>query len=191
MKIYLMRHAQTDDNLIKRYTGGSDKVGINKEGKKQIERIIPLLQKKKIKVIYSSPFRRCLETASFIKKYLNVELMIEERLKEVNYGRWQGLTSTEVKKLFPEIYKARGENPALIAPPGGETLQEMQNRVIQLINEVNSSRENVLFVTHGSCIHVALIYYQGIDLNRFWIFSQTNKLEDCSLSQIPFPNNLK
>jgi len=185
MSIYLMRHAQTSDNLVKRYTGSNDKVGINEEGKKQIVGVIPLLQKKKIEVIYSSPFRRCFESASLIKKYLDVNLVVDERLKEVNYGRWQGLTSIEAEKIFPEVYKARGQNPSDVSPPEGETLLEMQKRVNQLINELINSQKNTLVVTHGSCIHVVLMYLGGIDLNQFWVFSQTNKLANCSLSEIP------
>jgi len=179
-----MRHAQTEDNLVKRFTGSNYRVGINKDGTKQIKTIIPLLRKRGIKSIYSSPYRRCFETASLIKKYLKVNLIVDTKLKEVNYGKWQGLTSSEAKEKYPKIYLHRGQNPASIPPPGGETLLEMQKRVTQKINGIMRSKNNSLIVTHGSCIHAALMFYQDIDLNKFWEFSQANKLQNCTLWEI-------
>jgi len=179
-----MRHAQTDDNLVKRYTGRSDNVGINKEGKKQLKAVVPFLKSKKIKLIFSSPFKRCLETSLLLGKYLGLKGTIEEDLKEVNYGKWQGLTSIEVQERFPEIFKARGKDPVHVAPPEGETLLNMQKRVIEVIKKIISTKKNCLVVTHGSCIHAILMYFKGINLKKFWDFSQEYKLANCSISEL-------
>ena len=179
-----MRHAQTDDNLVKRYTGSNDSVGINEEGKKQLKALVPFLKSKKIEVIFSSPFKRCLETSLLLGKYLGLKVMIEKNLKEVNYGKWQGLTSAEVQKRFPEIFKARGKDPAHVAPPGGETLCDMQKRVFKVIKTIISTKKNCLIVTHGSCIHAILMYFKGINLKKFWDFTQKYKLANCSISEL-------
>ncbi len=186
MKIYLLRHAQTGDNIVKRYTGGNDKVGINREGVKQVRAIISFLKKEEIKTIYSSPYRRCLETARLINKYLKVKLVTEERLREVNYGKWQGLTSAEVKMMYPEEFAARGKNPALVAPPGGETLLQMQKRVTRIIEEIVCSRKDSLIVTHGSCIRSVLMHFQNIGLEKFWEYGQTNRIPNCSWWEVSF-----
>lgn len=179
-----MRHAQTNDNLVKRYTGNNDKVGINREGKNQLENLIPFFKSRKIRTIFSSPFRRCLETSLFLKKPLGIELIADGNLREVYYGQWQGLTSAEAQEKFPQIFKARGENPAHIAPPGGETLLQMQQRVLKTIQKITSSNKNSLVITHGSCIHAVLMYFQKIDLTNFWDFTQKHKLVNCSISEI-------
>jgi broad specificity phosphatase PhoE len=189
MMIYLMRHAQTIDNLVKRYTGNNDSIGISKEGKKQLKDIIPFLKSKKIQLIFSSPFERCFQTAWEIKKILEVDLVTDERLREVNYGKWQGLTSDEVKERFPEIFKARREDPVNIAPPEGETLLSMQERVIRTLEGIISQNKSSLVITHGSCIHASLMYYKKINLMKFWVFSQKYKLNNCSISTIVVSGN--
>lgn len=184
-----MRHAQTSDNLVKRYTGSNDRIGISKEGRKQIKNTIPFLKSKNIQIIFSSPFKRCLQTAMELKKFLKVSLITDERLKEVNYGKWQGLTSEEVKEKFPEIYKARGNDPVNIPPSEGETLLEMQRRVIKAIEEIISTNKNTLVITHGSCIHATLMHYQEINLMKFWAFSQKCKLSNCSILEVILSKN--
>lgn len=184
-----MRHAQTTDNLVKRYTGNNDSVGISKEGKKQLKDIIPFLKSKKIQMIFSSPFKRCFQTAWEIKKVLKVDLFTDKRLREVNYGKWQGLTSDEVKERFPEIFRLRGENPVDIAPPGGETLLRMQKRVVEILEEIISRNKTSLVITHGSCIHASLMHYKKINLIKFWEFSQKYKLGNCSISTVVVSRN--
>lgn len=184
MRIYLMRHAQTSDNLVRRYTGNSDKVGINKEGEMQLKNIVPFLESKDIQVILSSPFKRCLQTALELKKFLRVNLITDRRLRELDYGKWQGLTSDEVKEKFPEIYKARGNDPVNVAPPEGETLLEMQKRVFMAIRETISVNKDSLIITHGSCIHAILMCYLKVNLMDFWIFSQKYKLGNSSISEV-------
>lgn len=189
MTIYLMRHAQTNDNMVKRYTGSNDKIGINANGKEQIKKLTPFLKSQNIKLIFSSPFRRCFETALEVKKILKVDLVTDIRLKEVNYGKWQGLTTEKVKEKFPRIFRDRGNDPVNVAPPEGETLSEMQKRVIESIKEIISTNKNSLVITHGSCIHAILMYYQKINLTEFWTFSQKYKLTNCSISEIIFLKN--
>lgn len=181
MIIYLLRHAQTDDNLIKRYTGSNDGVGINQEGREQLNKIVPFLKTKRIQVIFSSPFKRCEETALILKKKLKVNLLIDEKLREVNYGDWQGLTSEQVREKYPKMFQARGEDPVHVPPPEGETLLKMQQRVLKTIGEIIETKTTCLVVTHGSCIHAALMYYLGINLMKFWDFSQKHKLVNCAI----------
>lgn len=191
MMIYLVRHALTDDNLVKRFSGSNSGIGINNEGKKQTEMLVSFFEHKEIRTIFTSPFRRCVETAQLLKMALGVNLKMVGGLREVDYGQWQSLTSMEARKKSPEIFKARGLNPATVAPPMGETLREMQKRVIKSLANITQRVGTNLVITHGSCIHVALMYYLNKNLSGFWNFNQKHKLVNCSVSEIAVLNNSK
>ena len=100
-------------------------------------------------VVISSPMKRTLETAEFIANQLGLQVEIEESLREISFGDWDGLTNQEVMTQWKESYEAwRGSWE--IAPPNGESLREFEARTISARNRIlhQFSGQTVLVVAH-------------------------------------------
>jgi len=72
--------------------------------------------------IYSSPLKRARQTAETIGNFLNLPVNIEENLKDVDYGLWQGLTPGEAYSRFRKSYLDWLHRPEMVHFPGGESL---------------------------------------------------------------------
>lgn len=100
--------------------------------------------------VYSSPSRRCVQLA----EQLTPAIRTDERLYELNFGDWEGQTWDTIDRQASELWMQDFVNTA---PPGGETLLQMQARVLAFWNELQQQPyERVAVVTHGGIIRVLL-----------------------------------
>ncbi len=123
--------------------------------------------------IYASPLTRTLQTAAPVAEALNLAPAKEEGLIELDMGEWEGKTPKEIAlykdgsgaALFQKCYKDPLNNPM----PGGETLPAMDSRVTSSLNKIISTAlplENVVCVTHGGAIAIALCHVLGKSLQE-------------------------
>jgi alpha-ribazole phosphatase len=184
MHLFLIRHAQTKHNHDRRYQGSTD-APLNETGELQAREIAKRLSNKKIDAIYSSNLQRSVQTADFITKVHNLKINQDERLREISFGNWEGMSYDEIQKISPDLLEKWIDDPANIAPPNGETLVQLASRVKSAIDEIkskNTKDETVLLVTHGGVIRTLLCIVLGVELNNHLKF-------DCatgSLSIISF-----
>lgn len=96
MKLFLIRHGQTDWNLKEKIQGSCD-IELNDAGIKQAEELSSKVSKEgyKFSKIYSSPQRRAVKTAEILSQATNVNFIILEGLEEINLGEWEGLSWAE------------------------------------------------------------------------------------------------
>jgi alpha-ribazole phosphatase len=185
MHLFLIRHAQTKHSDDHRYQGTTD-APLNETGKLQAEEIAKRLNDKKIEAIYSSDLQRSVQTADFIAKEHKLPINQDERLREISFGDWEGMSYNEIQAQFPDLLEQWINDPAHHSPPNGETLTQLASRVKSAIDEIKSkhTKENqtVLLVTHGGVIRTLLCMVLGVELNSHLQF-------DCatgSLSIISF-----
>ncbi len=90
-----------------------------------------------IDVIYTSPIRRAIQTAEIISTFLNVsKIRIEEALKEMKLGPWEGLSENEIAIKYPEEFKLWNSKPVKLKLPGRETLSTVQNRAVKAVRKI-------------------------------------------------------
>lgn len=110
MKIYLVRHGQTDWNYQKKIQGQQD-VDINEQGIRQAEKLAEILKNVPFEYAVCSPLTRAHHTAEILLKYHSVPLSYDERLKEIYLGKWEGKTHKEVmtqeKNRYGSIFTVR------------------------------------------------------------------------------------
>jgi len=82
-----------------------------------------------ISIVYACEGQAERQTAGLIAEALGVKIRIDNELRELDYGLWQGLTREEIKRRQPKLYRQWTESPASVRPPGGETLQEAHQRL--------------------------------------------------------------
>ena len=117
---YFVRHGATAWNVEGRVCGSTD-VPLSDLGRRQAQLLAKRLNSISVEAIYSSPLQRALETARLICEAMGREPVLDVRLTELNYGTWEGMTFEEIERATPALYRAWDENPADLAPPGGET----------------------------------------------------------------------
>ncbi|MHB0939990.1 MAG: histidine phosphatase family protein, partial [Armatimonadota bacterium] len=120
MKLYLIRHGQTDWNLAQRFQGQSD-IPLNEIGRRQANALADRLSSQPFEVAYSSDLQRALETAKVIAGD-RLEIKTDLRLREMDFGDWEGATYNKIKEECPGALTTWEDDVYKNAPPNGETL---------------------------------------------------------------------
>ena len=165
--IYLIRHGETDWNVERKIQGQTD-IPLNSNGKKQAEEAANEIANLKIDRIISSDLSRAKETAEIINQKVGAEITYEKRLREVNYGDFEGI---QIDKFTDKDWVIFNETPEKIK---GESRQQVYNRVKSFIDEIKDD-ENVLVVTHGGSLRMMLYYAknkENFDKNNYNMFAK-------------------
>ena len=119
--------------------------------------------------VYVSPLTRARQTARPLCEALAIEPQVKDGLREIHYGKWEGMTPEEVSRTDHDAYLRWSADPAYHAPTGGETAIAIERRVRLVLDEVcgKHASGNVLLVSHKATIRVALASLLGIDVGRF------------------------
>lgn len=158
MKIYLIRHGQTDWNMEGKVQGSTD-IELNETGKWQAACLAKGMAGRPVVQIFSSRLKRAYETAKTVGESQNVKVEIVEGLEEISFGDWEGLTWKEIEKRYPREYKLWWENPAGIAPTGGETKEELKERSGQAARwMLTHARGDFAVVVHGGIMAYLVEY---------------------------------
>lgn len=151
-KIYLLRHGETVWNTEQRLQGQLDSPLTQKglrQAAKNGEKLRSLIHGDEIRVI-SSPLGRTLETAKIIASEIGIdpeEIETDERLKELSYGEWEGLTKADIERIDLNRYKNRINDRWNVAAPGGESYKDVAKRLDSWLKEQKYG--TTIVVSHG------------------------------------------
>ena len=158
MILYLMRHGQTDWNTLGKLQGKTD-TQLNEVGVRQIHEASLKLKDEQIETIYASDLKRAKKSADIASNVLDLPVHYTKRLREMCFGKAEGMKKNDIQAVFPYIDQAFNDlnNPEryAIAYPEGETVGEVQQRFMKLVNKLyEEGRSKVLLVTHGMLIRI-------------------------------------
>ena len=147
--IAFVRHGETPPNRAGLLLGRSD-AALTDRGRAQAERLAKLLAGWGVERVLTSPLRRARDTAAPIAAACDRAVEVDERLIEVDYGEWEGRPFGD---LEPAVI-ARWRGDGSFAPPGGESLETVAERVASFCHEWLDDRV-VVAVSHVSPIKAA------------------------------------
>jgi len=175
VRLFLVRHAESEWNPVGRYQGLLDPE-LSERGRIQAKLLASAFEKEKIDVIYSSPLKRTYQTATEIASKHNLEVIKEKRIIEIDHGVWSGMLVDEVKEKYPEDFRRWLEEPHKVKFEGGESLEEVHERVREFLKFVKENHQNqtVVAVSHTVPIRAMLCALLDIDLSKFWAFGCDN-----------------
>lgn len=158
MILYLLRHGKTDWDISSRILGWKD-IPLSPSGISQAHFAAENLKSHFIETIYASDLKRAKKTADIISASLDVPVHYTKRLREMNFGKAEGVKLTDLEAKFSYIYHAFNDikNPEryAISYPEGETIGDVQQRFVKFIHRLSEDgRENVLLVTHGMLLRI-------------------------------------
>jgi len=168
-RVILVRHGETDWNRENRIQGGLD-IPLNERGKEQAKDIALKLADTTIHYIYSSRLSRAYETAVEIAKLHKLEVVTDSRLGELKQGKWEGMKTLEVRRLYPHLYLRWEKEPTSVTPPEGESVKEAFQRAREFCRENILSREGTGVIVAHKVINalIKLILKNDSSLSLLW-----------------------
>lgn len=158
--VFLVRHGATDF-LGRAISGRKSGVSLNAEGRAQAQRLVSFFKTKAIAGIHCSPLDRARETAEPIAQHLGLDVETAPALNEVDFGEWTGMPFHELARRpdWQHWNEFRSNGRA----PGGETMLEVQARVVGYIQNLSGAADEQrhILVGHSDPIKSALLYFLG------------------------------
>lgn len=150
MDIILIRHGQTEDN-VGRIFSTKDTI-LTDEGKEQIKKAKTFIDTISFDKVYVSPLHRAIQTMEI----LGLDGEKEERIKEVDFGLFEGNTYEEIKDKFPEEAKIWDKDYLNFVSPEGESIKMAYERVTSFLEEIAKKDEDAVLVCHDGVTRIAL-----------------------------------
>lgn len=165
-QLLLIRHGLTDW-VGHRLPGWTPGIHLSEEGRRQAKALAQRLASLPIEAIYASPLERTVETAEAIAAPHGLSVQLRENLGEVRIGEWTGQTIEDLAKK--EEWLAIQFYPSGANIPGGETMHEMQARVVAELDAIRKAHPGatVAVVSHADVIKAAVAHYVGLHLDLF------------------------
>lgn len=167
--LYFVRHGETDWNAEGRLQGQRD-IPLNDVGRVQAEEVAPMLRAAAGAVEdlawWTSPLSRARETMEILRGALGLAPGVyrqDPRLKELSFGRWEGLTWKEAETRDPRLAAARIADKWGAAPPDGETYEQVAGRVADFLAERDRA---TVVVAHGGVGRAIMALIGGVDRRR-------------------------
>jgi probable phosphoglycerate mutase len=158
MRVYFLRHGETDWNVLRRLQGSID-TPLNRTGIEQAKRWRRYFDRLPLAGIYSSALDRALHTAHLAT---GRPACIIEEFNERSFGNWQGRTWAELECTVSELDARWSDNA--FCPPGGESRSDLFSRVQSALQQITSrhrSDDEILIVAHGASGHAILAILLG------------------------------
>lgn len=164
MKIYLVRHGETEWNVKKKIQGKTD-IPLNETGLRQAQKLARELADENLSIdhIYHSPQLRAAETAQIIAEALHATCIPQKGLMEMDLGIWEGSNWRMIERENSEEFRKWRDNRRYVCTPGGECYNDVVKRTLEAMEYI-MKRENgdVLVVTHSAVIMALRCYIAGL-----------------------------
>jgi probable phosphoglycerate mutase len=162
----LVRHAVTEQTGPM-LTGRAPGVDLSDDGRRQAKALGERLADAHVAAVYASPIERTAQTAEAIASHHGVEVRELEGVLEADYGEWTGGKLADLAKT--ELWKTVQRAPSRARFPGGESLAEMQGRMVTALEAVVADHpgEIVAVVSHADPIKAAIAHFTGLHLDLF------------------------
>ena len=168
-RFLLIRHG-ANHTLGVSLAGRAEGVHLNERGREQASELAEALHHAPVDAIYSSPLERCLETSQPLAQALHLPVEVEPAIMETHFGAWTGSTF-EALDADP-VWKSWNSNRSGTRPPGGETMQEVQDRFLKQLDVwagTNAGRMIAVF-SHSDPIKSVVLHCRGASLDSMLAF---------------------
>ncbi|MEA4847552.1 MAG: alpha-ribazole phosphatase [Clostridiaceae bacterium] len=171
-EIYLIRHGETEMNIKGVYYGWTD-CGLSEKGIMQAEDLADILSDVCFDAVISSSLSRAVETATIVSGYDPDDIIKDDRLRELNFGDWEGIHYSELKEKHKEAWEKWGSDWKNTPPPGGESFFEIYIRVKSSIEDIlkEYKGKRVLIVSHHGTMRIIPMVLLGLTEEAYWSFT--------------------
>lgn len=195
LRVDLLRHGET---TLSHTLRGSTDDELTELGWQQMHQSVfydQTLVQTRWDYVFSSPLKRCVHFAQSLSEQVQIPLMQDQRLQEIHFGDWEGISVEQIYTDSPELLANFWQYPTRFTPPNAERYLDFQTRINQALHSIQqqmlaSKSQTALVVTHGGVIKLlkCMALQQSLDdilkmtadlgqLNCFTLDSETMQLE--------------
>ncbi len=169
LRLYITRHGETIWNTQKRMQGHKDSE-LTEKGRQQAAQLARALETVEFEAVYSSSSGRTIQTSQIIAGKRNIPLIPMDSLREINLGKWEGMSVSDVERDYPEEYRNFWEFPHLYEPVGGENFSDMTDRLDSALRYIAERHDkgNVMVVTHAVSLKLITLIVEQKELKDLW-----------------------
>ncbi len=169
LTVLLVRHAESLGNLSGQFQGQTD-TPLSSKGRRQAERLAARLADQPIQAVYTSDMSRAHETARPIAERTGAPLIAKQELREIDVGKWSGLTFEEITSRFPEEAAAWHAGDPHFRRGGGESYVDAQQRMVAGMEEIVAAHSDgqIVVVSHGAVLRALLAHVLGFPINGLY-----------------------
>lgn len=172
MRIYFVRHGETDWNRERRIQGQVD-IPLNEFGRHLARETAKGLSEINFKICYTSPLERARETAKIILDGRDVPVISDKRIMEMAFGEYEGKCRSKERWELPKEFELFFEDPEHYkAPKGGESFADVKRRTGEFLQELYRNNDykgsNVLITTHGAALAGLLNNIRSEPITKYW-----------------------
>jgi len=181
-RILLVRHGHVEGILPERFRGLRD-VDLSPLGLRQAQATaMHVAANGRPSIVYTSPLRRCVQTAAAIATACTVASAALDDLNDIDYGEWEWRTHEEARAQWPALFERWLKAPHLVRFPGGDSLQDLVARVADVLRLVleRHGGETVVVVGHSAGNRALLLQSLEQPLSAYWCLEQ----DPCAVSEI-------
>ncbi len=175
-RLLVVRHGETAWNRATRIQGHTD-IDLNDHGRWQAGRLAAALRDEPIAAVYASDLKRARETAEAVAHPAGLPVHTHTGLRERGFGRFEGHTWDELELKWPTETLAWRKRMPDFAPPGGETLLTLRERVVAAVHDIAARHagEQILLVAHGGVLDILYRAATRLELQapRTWELANT------------------
>jgi len=163
--IDLLRNGVVEDEAV--FCGVTDDV-LTDHGWQQM--VTALDGKNDWDLIVSSSLNRCREFAELIADEDGIDIEIEKKLNEIDFGLWEGLSPDEIMQEDAEFLNSWWQSPTHFSPPKGEDFHKFQSRVLGCFKKIvaKNSGKKILFITDSGPIRVIILHILGMHAENLY-----------------------
>ena len=187
-RIIVVRHGQTawNEGEGERFRGRAG-VELDDKGIRQTRATAARLAQWEVAAIYSSPLKRALSTAKILAEPLRLQVQLMEGLIDIDYGRWQGISLKEAAEDDSKLYELWLKSPHLVTFPQGESLEQVQKRVVSAVESLVPQHpgQSIVLVSHKVVCKVLFCSLLGLDTSHFWQLQQ----DPCAINLVEADEN--
>jgi probable phosphoglycerate mutase len=167
-RLLLVRHGQSIWHYENRYAGTSD-IGLTETGQEQARALVRCAKREQPTLIVSSPLKRAVETARPAAEACGLDLKVDGRLHEVDFGEWEGMTIKEIHESDPAAVEKFEEDPVRHGFPKGESITDAARRVMEVLYELDEAYagQTVIVVAHNTVLRLGLCELLGVPLRDY------------------------
>jgi broad specificity phosphatase PhoE len=182
-RIFLIRHGRPDWGDEPRYTGTTD-LPLGDLGLRQAERLAESLAGEHFDAVYSTGMRRTDDTAAALARERGLRVEPVAELSEIDFGEWEGLTTAEIQARWPDLFAARGRDPANVRCPGGENYRDLAARALPAFRSLARRHvgDSIAIIAHQAINRTILADVLGLPLERVRSIAQSpaalNRIEN-------------
>lgn len=162
---HLLRHGERASARV--LVGRMPGVGLTERGRAEIAAMAERLAEESVAALFASPLQRTRESAEIVAGRLGLPVEFRDDVIELDFGEWTGATFDTIRA--DPRWEAWRLHRSVARIPGGESMREVQRRVVEALFEINERHlhETVAIVSHGDVIRSALLFALGLSLDHY------------------------